>query len=136
MSVVIRLRRTGRKNLPCYRITATDSRFPRDGKSLETLGLYDPLRPDLERQVKLNEERTQWWLDHGALPSEIVQSIFKRVGVFPAKPHEKRVRKGRKPNANTRRKHAAKAVRLEAKAARRSARRAAKKATAAPAEGS
>src|SRR5690606_7055821 len=115
MAVVIRLRRTGRKNLPCFRITATDSRFPRDGRSLETLGLYDPLRKDPAQQLRLNEERTRWWIEHGAMPSEIMQSLFKRLGMFPKKPTEKRDRSGRKPNAATRRKHAAQKVRLEAK---------------------
>lgn len=130
MAVVIRLRRTGRKNLPCFRITATDSRFPRDGRSLETLGLYDPLRKDPAQALRLNEERTRWWIEHGAVPSEIMQSLFKRLGVFPKKPHEKRDRSDRKPNAATRRKHAAQKARLEAKAARFQARRAAKKAAA------
>ncbi len=131
MAVVIRLRRTGRKNLACFRITATDSRFPRDGKTLETLGLYDPLRRDAAQQVKLDEERTRWWIEHGAVPSEIMQSIFKRLGLFPKKPHVKRDRSDRKPNAATVRKHAAKKGRVEAKADRFKARRKAKKAAAA-----
>ncbi|MBL8862584.1 MAG: 30S ribosomal protein S16 [Planctomycetes bacterium] len=130
MAVVIRLRRTGRKNLPCFRITATDSRFPRDGRSLETLGLYDPLKKDPAQQLRLNEERTRWWLEHGALPSDIVQSLFKRLAVFPRKPKEKRERPGRKPNASTARRRAAKQARTAAKASRFQARRAAKKAAA------
>lgn len=135
MAVVIRLRRTGRKNLACFRITATDSRFPRDGKTLETLGLYDPLRRDAAQQVKLDEERTRWWIEHGAVPSEIMQSIFKRLGLFPKKPHVKRDRAGRKPNAATVRKHAAKKDRVAEKSERFQARRKAKKAAAAaPAE--
>jgi small subunit ribosomal protein S16 len=131
MAVVIRLRRTGRKNLACFRITATDSRFPRDGRSLETLGLYDPLKKDPAQQVRLNEERTRWWLEHGAVPSDIMQSLFKRLGVFPKKPHEKRDRSGRKPNAASRRKRASAQARAEAKAARFQARRTSKKAAAA-----
>jgi len=135
MAVVIRLRRTGRKNLACFRITATDSRFPRDGKTLETLGLYDPLRRDAAQQVKLDEERTRWWIEHGAVPSEIMQSIFKRLKLFPKKPHVKRDRSGRKPNAATVRKHASEKGRIEAKQARLQARRKAKKTAAAtPAE--
>lgn len=131
MAVVIRLRRTGRKNLPCFRITATDSRFPRDGRSLETLGLYDPLKKDPAQQLKLNQERAAWWLQQGALPSDIVQSLFGRLAIFPRKPKVKRDRSGRKPIASTQRKRAAKKTRLEAKAARFQARRAAKKAAAA-----
>lgn len=134
MSVAIRLRRTGRKNLPCFRITVTDTRFPRDGRSLETLGLYDPLRKDPAQQLTLDQERTQHWIDHGARVSDIVQSIFKRMGVFPPKPKVKRERPGRKAKTATHnRKVAAKAARIEAKQARAAQRKAAKKA-AAPAE--
>jgi small subunit ribosomal protein S16 len=119
MAVVIRLRRTGRKNLPCYRITVTDSRFPRDGRSLGTLGLYDPLRKDAAQQLKLDQERTQRWLDAGAVPSEIVQSLFKRMGVFPRKVVTRRKRPGRKKTTtqNTQR-EAAKKMRLERKTKR------------------
>lgn len=134
MAVVIRLRRTGRKNLPCFRITATDSRFPRDGRSLETLGLYDPLRKDPAQKLRLNEERTRWWIEHGAVPSEIMHSLLRQLGLHLKKPHVKRDRSGRKPNAATLRKRAAQKSRLEAKAARFQARRAAKKA-AGPVEG-
>ena len=134
MSVAIRLRRTGRKNLPCFRITVTDTRFPRDGRSLETLGLYDPLRKDPAQQLTLDQERTQHWIDHGARVSDIVQSIFKRMGVFPPKPKVKRARPGRKTKTATHnRKVAAKTARVEAKKVRAAQRKAAKKA-AAPAE--
>jgi|GEM_PF-120483 len=131
MAVVIRLRRTGRKNLPCFRITATDSRFPRDGRSLETLGLYDPLRKDPAQQLRLNEERTRWWIEHGAVPSDIIQSLFRRLAILPKKPTVKRDRSGRKPNAGTRTKYADQKLRIEAKAARLVVRRAARKAAAA-----
>lgn len=139
MAVVIRLRRTGRKNLPCYRITVTDSRFPRDGRSLETLGLYDPLRKDAAQQLKLDTERTQEWLGRGAVASDMVQSLFKRLGVFPRKIEERRERPGRKKVTATRkRRDALKKARMEAKAARLKARqqqkRAAAKAAAAGAE--
>jgi small subunit ribosomal protein S16 len=119
MAVVIRLRRTGRKNLPCYRITVTDSRFPRDGRSLETLGLYDPLRKDAALQLTLNQEKAQRWLDAGAVPSEVVQSLFKRLGVFPRKIEAKRSRPGRKKKTVTRTNRvAAKKVRTDRKSAR------------------
>lgn len=129
MAVVIRLRRTGRKNLPCYRITVTDSRFPRDGRSLETLGLYDPLRRDAAAQLTLDQERTKQWLENGAVASDIVQSLFKRLGVFPRKIEERRSRPGRKKKTATRsRREAAEKARLEVKAVRRTQRLAAKKA--------
>lgn len=138
MAVVIRLRRTGRKNLPCYRITVTDSRFPRDGRSLETLGLYDPLRKDKATQLTLDQERTRHWLENGAVASLIVQSLFKRLGVFPRKVEAKRSRPGRKKKTATRaRREATAKVRVDRKAVRLAARvkakRAAAKAAAAPA---
>ena len=131
MSVAIRLRRTGRKNLPCFRITVTDSRFPRDGRSLETLGLYDPLRKDPAQMLKLDHERTQHWINQGARVSDIVQSLFKRMGVFPPKPKVKRERPKRKVKTATfTRKKAAQAARAEAKKARAVQRKAATKAAA------
>ncbi len=53
MTVVIRMKRTGRRNRPCYRISVADRRFPRDGRTLENLGLYDPISSNPEAQVTL-----------------------------------------------------------------------------------
>ena len=131
MAVVIRLRRTGRKNRPCFRITVTDSRFPRDGRTLETLGLYDPLRKDAALQLTLDQDRAKHWLDHGAVASEIVQSLFKRLGVFPVKPKVKRERPGRKkPTAARAHRGEAKKTRTERKTARHELRLKQKRATA------
>ena len=65
MAVVIRMRRTGRKNRPCFRINVTDSRFPRDGRLLETIGLYDPIRKatrakQIERLAKGGGPSSAW----------------------------------------------------------------------------
>ncbi|MBL8857251.1 MAG: 30S ribosomal protein S16 [Planctomycetes bacterium] len=131
MAVVIRLRRTGRKNLPCYRITVTDSRFPRDGRSLETLGLYDPLRRDAQSQLTLDQERTAHWLKNGAVASDIVQSLFKRLAVFPRKVDERRKRPGRKQKTATRaRREAVHKARVDLKTQRFAARVAQKRAAA------
>lgn len=96
MAVVIRMKRTGRRNRPCYRIDVSDSRSPRDGRTLENLGLYDPISRKTEAQVSVNAERARYWLSVGALPSETVRSIFKREGVWQAPPKVKRDRSGRK----------------------------------------
>ncbi len=139
MAVVIRMKRTGRRNRPCYRISVADSRFPRDGRVLETIGLYDPIAGDKDRQVTLNVERAQHWISEGATPSETVTSIFKRQGVFTgefalAGKHKPRKRPGRKKaTATGARRAAAKASRGERKTARRDGRVAAKKAEAAAA---
>ncbi len=136
MAVVIRMKRTGRKNAPCYRISVADRRFPRDGRTLETLGVYDPISPVPDLRLKLNVERARHWVEKGALPSDTVRSIFRREGVYDGLPEEKkkRDRAGRKPNASSVRNREAKKARGEAKKARHAervaARRAAKKAAA------
>lgn len=130
MAVVIRLRRTGRKNLPCFRITATDTRFPRDGRSLETLGLYDPLRKDKALQVQFDKERVEHWIKHGAQVSDVAASILRRHGVVVARPAKKRERvRGKKTSARTRR-EASSAKRAEAKLARATERKKHKRAAA------
>jgi small subunit ribosomal protein S16 len=134
MSVVIRMRRTGRKNRPCYRINVADSRFPRDGRQLETIGLYDPIRKDPAAQVKIDVERARHWIAHGAQVSETVASLFKKHGVTEPKPAKKRERPGRKKaTATSTRREASKAQRLERKKARLVGRRQKKKAAAAEA---
>jgi small subunit ribosomal protein S16 len=139
MAVVIRMRRTGRKNRPCFRINVADSRFPRDGRMLETLGLYDPIRKDVAAQLTIDVERARHWLKAGAKPSETVASIFRRQGVFEPKPIVKRERPGRTQKTKTAERRAKiKAERAARKGeratARRKTKRAAKKAAAKPAE--
>ncbi|MBK7644235.1 MAG: 30S ribosomal protein S16 [Planctomycetes bacterium] len=130
MAVVIRLRRTGRTNLPCFRITATDSRFPRDGRSLENLGLYDPLRRDVAQQVQLDRERIEYWLSQGAKASDSVASILRRNGMVVARPQKKRERvRYKKTSVRTQRDAASKA-RADAKLARASVRKQQKRAAA------
>lgn len=144
MAVVIRMKRSGRRNRPCYRISVADSRDPRDGRTLESLGLYDPIAPKEEMQVTLDVERARYWIEKGALPSETVASIFKRMGVTSAAPKPKRDRSGRKkPTQTSAHRKAAKSARAQAKGERRDgrrraaaeARKAAAAAAEAPAEG-
>ena len=80
--VVLRLKRMGRRHRPFYRIHAIDRRSPRDGRTIEQLGHYDPLAPE-DRQVKVNVERADYWLSVGAQPSRTVASLLKRVGCDP-----------------------------------------------------
>jgi small subunit ribosomal protein S16 len=77
MATVIRLRREGTKNRPFFRIVATDSRMPRDGRFLELLGTYDPLKEGANYTIK--KERIEYWLSTGAKPSDTVRSILKRA---------------------------------------------------------
>ncbi len=75
--VRLRLTRRGAKKKPFYRIIATDSRAPRDGRFIEQLGYYDPMRDPLILKVDL--ERVDHWLSVGAQPSETVASLIKRA---------------------------------------------------------
>ncbi len=81
MAVRIRLKRTGRRNRPCYRIGVFDARTKRDGKTIEDVGFYDPIEKDEAKQIRLDRERIEYWLSVGAQPSETVASILKRHGV-------------------------------------------------------
>jgi small subunit ribosomal protein S16 len=86
MATKIRLARAGSKKRPTYRIVATDSRMPRDGRFLEKLGTYNPLLPkDSEDRVKMNMERVQHWLDQGAQPSDRVSRFLEAAGVLEKK---------------------------------------------------
>lgn len=80
MSVKLRLRRMGTLKKPFFRIVATDSRSPRDGRFIEILGTYDPKKKNDLSTV--NTERVLHWLKTGAQPSETVRSIIKKAGVI------------------------------------------------------
>src|SRR6185369_16531377 len=88
MAVKIRLRRTGRKKQPMYRIVVADSRSPRDGKFIEVVGQYAPRQG--EQALNLKNDRVNYWLDNGAQPSDTVRSLLRKAGVLKAR-HEKRV---------------------------------------------
>ncbi len=77
MSVTIRLTRAGSKKVPFYRVVAADRRSPRDGRFIEQLGVYDPLRDPPEFRV--DTARLQHWLSVGALPSQTVGELLRRL---------------------------------------------------------
>ena len=76
MAVSIRLRREGAKNRPYYKVVVADSRSPRDGKFIETIGTYDPKTPG--HNSSLNLERAEYWISKGAQPSDTVRSLIKK----------------------------------------------------------
>lgn len=82
MAVRIRLRRMGAKKRPFYRVVVADSRAPRDGRFIETLGTYNPLITPAE--VELNAEKVQLWLSRGAQPSDTVRRLLARENLLPA----------------------------------------------------
>lgn len=78
--VKLRLRRVGRKNLPVYKIVAADSRAPRDGRFIESVGTYNPgVNPP---HIELSEERIYHWLRSGATPTETVRSLLSKNGTL------------------------------------------------------
>jgi len=77
LAVVLRMTRRGAKKKPFYRIVAADSRSPRDGKFLEMLGTYDPLKS--KNNIKIDSEKVASWIKKGAKPSETVASLLKKV---------------------------------------------------------
>ena len=81
MSVKLRLSRMGRRNRPFFRLNAVESRTPRGGRIIEKLGHYDPIEKDIAKQLVLNKERIQYWLDKGAIPSDTVSQILLRQGI-------------------------------------------------------
>lgn len=80
MAVKIRLRRMGAKKAPFYRIVVADSRFPRDGRFIEEIGYYDPMKEPSE--VKVDPEKAKKWMANGAQPTDTVKALFKKHGVI------------------------------------------------------
>lgn len=78
--VTIRLRRQGKTKQPTYRIVIADKRSPRDGKFIEIIGHYNPVRQPKELVVK--QERARYWIGVGAQPSDTVVRLLKQVGVL------------------------------------------------------
>jgi small subunit ribosomal protein S16 len=80
MAVKIRLKRLGAKKKPFYRIVVADSRAPRDGKSIEEIGYYNPVANPVE--LKVDNEKAIKWIKNGAQPSDTVKSLLKQTGVY------------------------------------------------------
>ena len=78
--VKLRLKRMGAKKAPFYRIAAADSRAPRDGRDIETIGVYDPTKDPAI--IKLDEEKVLNWLNKGAVASDTVRSILSENGIM------------------------------------------------------
>ncbi len=80
MAVKIRLRRMGAKKAPFYRIVVADSRSPRDGRSIEEIGYYNPLRDPVDLVV--DAEKAKKWMQNGAQPSDTVRALLKKAGAI------------------------------------------------------
>ena len=80
MAVKIRLRRMGAKKNPFYRIVVAESRYPRDGRFIEEIGTYDPLKTPAD--VKIDADKAKQWIANGAQPTDTVKDILKKSGVI------------------------------------------------------
>ena len=80
MAVRLRLKRTGKKKQPSYRVVAVDSRKPRDGRVLEVIGTYDPRQEP--SAISIVNERAVHWLSHGAQPSDTVSKLLTISGAW------------------------------------------------------
>ena len=79
MAVKIRLTRIGSKKNPVYRVVVADARAPRDGRSIETIGRYNPqTQPSL---IELDEDRARHWLERGAQPSQTAAKLLRTKGI-------------------------------------------------------
>jgi len=89
LMVKIRLQRLGRRNRPFYRVVAIDHLTRREGACLENLGFYDPCASQVDKQVRLNDERVKHWLSYGAQPSDTVRDLLAKRGLIDVKLWEK-----------------------------------------------
>ncbi len=80
MAVRIRLTRMGAKKRPFYRLIAANSESPRDGKFLDILGYYNPMKDPAE--IKIDKDKVKYWLDRGALVTEAARALLKKEGLF------------------------------------------------------
>lgn len=80
MAVKLRLKRMGSKQKPFYRVVAADSRSPRDGRFIETVGTYDPVKK--EESVTIDEEKALKWLNNGAQPTDTVKNLLTKKGIW------------------------------------------------------
>ena len=80
MAVKIRLKRIGAKKNPYYRVVVADSRSPRDGKFIEEIGTYDPMKEPAF--VNIDADKAATWLKNGAQPTETVKSLFVKNGII------------------------------------------------------
>ena len=80
MAVKIRLRQKNTKKAPFYRVVVADSRYPRDGRFIEEIGYYNPMREPAE--IKIDAEKAQKWIANGAQPTDTVKVLLKKCDII------------------------------------------------------
>ncbi|MHC1547498.1 30S ribosomal protein S16 [Phyllobacterium sp. K27] len=140
MPLKIRLARAGSKKRPYYHVVVADVRSPRDGRFIETVGAWNPMLPKDGDRVKLDAERINYWIGHGAQPTDRVLRFLDQAGIakrdtrnnpekaLPGKKAQERVAMAKQAEEDAKAKAAAEAEAAEA------AKAAAAEAAAAPAE--
>lgn len=83
MAVKIRLTRMGDKKSPFYRVVVADARVARDGKYIEQIGTYNPVKNPAE--IKINNEIATKWIKNGAVPTETAKTLLQKAGVLEVK---------------------------------------------------
>lgn len=83
MAVKIRLTRLGDKKSPFYRVVVADARVARDGKYIEQIGTYNPLKSPAE--IKIDADLANKWLKNGAQPTETAKSLLQTAGILEVK---------------------------------------------------
>ena len=78
--VKIRLKRLGAHKKPFYRVVVADARAPRNGRFIEEIGFYDPMKEP--KEIKIDAEKAKKWLANGAQPTETVKGLFKKSGII------------------------------------------------------
>ncbi len=140
MPLKIRLARAGSKKRPYYHVVVADVRSPRDGRFIETVGAWNPMLPKDGDRVKLDAERINYWIGHGAQPTDRVLRFLDQAGIakrdtrnnpekaLPGKKAQERIAMAKQAEEDAKAKAAAEAEAAEA------AKAAAAEAAAAPAE--
>lgn len=80
MAVKIRLKRMGAKKAPFYRVVVADSRYPRDGRFIEEIGYYNPMKEPAE--IVIDNEKAKKWISNGAQPTDTARSLLKKSGAI------------------------------------------------------
>ena len=80
MAVKIRLKRMGKKKAPVYRIVVADANSPRDGRFIEEIGYYDPMKDPVD--IKIDAEKAHKWLNNGAQPTDTVKALLKKSDII------------------------------------------------------
>ncbi len=103
MSLKIRLARAGSKKRPYYHVVVADARSPRDGRFIEAIGAWNPMVPKDGERVKIDAERVQHWLSHGAQPTDRVLRFLDEAGIVkrPARSNPKKAEPGKKAQERT-----------------------------------